>query len=96
MKRKLIIEFFLSHENDKKATRNHFLVQNIGERFINRTLEDYAKKGHVDYKQSSGRNPTVSTKQACTSLVRRLKKNNCESTRESAKFLKVNEKETFH
>ena len=91
MKRKLIIEFFLSHENDKKATRNHLLVQNIGERFINRTLESYAKKGYVDYKQSSGRNPAVSTKQACTSLLRRLKKNNCESTRESAKFLKVSQ-----
>lgn len=91
LKRKQIIEYFLQHHSDRIATRNHFLEQKFGIRFINRALEQYGKTGSVEYKQSSGRIPTVCTDRNAAKLKRRLVKNPSLPTRAAGRELNISQ-----
>ena len=89
IKRKQIIDFFLAHNFDRKVTRNHFKTQGFGERFIDRTLEQYNRTGSVDYSQTSGRIPKVCTSGNAAKLKRLLIKDPSLSNREASKKLGI-------
>lgn len=72
---KRIIEFFLRHDKDKKATLKHFAEEGVGKKCIYSVLKRHEIQGDVVYKKPTGRKLSVCTPEMFEKLSKLFKEN---------------------
>lgn len=87
-----IIDYYKSHQNDRKSTINHFVDQGLNARTIRNVLKRYEEEGRVDYNLNSGPKKTVLTKQTIRKIKNSFIKSPSTSCRKVASKLNISEK----